>query len=123
MSLQDERCKFSLDHAKLVMFINMADGCKYSCATNEVKREQAEADANAQKGIGTKSSLHLLGLAVDMLIYRMGVYLTDSDKYRFAGDYWKTLDSKYCWGGDFRDAAGNPKPDGGHFSRTYQGRK
>jgi hypothetical protein len=117
MSLHDERCKFSLDHAKLVMYINVADGCRYSCATNEVKREQAKALENAQAGIGSANSLHLDGLAVDMLIYDMGVYLKLSEQYRFAGNYWKSLDPLNRWGGDFDD------PDGNHFSRAYQGRQ
>jgi len=123
LSLRDERCKFSLDLAKLVIFIASADGGRYDPAIDQVKRTKDEAVINAQTGKGITNSLHLIGLAADVLIYNMGEYLTDSDDYRFAGDYWKSIDPMNRWGGDFKDSGGRSKPDGNHFSREYQGRK
>jgi hypothetical protein len=95
------------------MFINQCQGGRHSCAIDQVKRTQAEAQANAASGKGIKNSLHLDGLAVDILIYKDGVYLTNTDDYQFAGHYWKVLDNDNAWGGDLS------KPDGNHFSHAY----
>jgi hypothetical protein len=68
-----------------------------------------------------KDSLHHLGLAQDLLLYSKGVYLTDSTKYRFLGQFWKDLGVKkglkLTWGGEFTH------PDGNHFSLSWNGRK
>lgn len=86
-------------------------------------RTQLEADANAAAGKGISNSLHLIGLAVDLKAYRDGAYLDKSEDYAELGAYWKTLAPECCWGGDFKDAEGRPKPDGNHFSVTFGGRK
>lgn len=62
-----------------------------------------------------KNSLHYVGLAVDVQIFKDGVYLTKTPEYKFAGDWWKSLGPDFCWGGDWED--------GNHFSITYGGRK
>ena len=62
-------------------------------------------------------SLHYVGLADDLLFFKNDVYLTNTEDYKFAGDYWKGLDVKCRWGGNFQ---GNP--DGNHFSLTYGGK-
>ena len=64
-----------------------------------------------------KNSLHYIGLADDLYLYKNGVYLKKSEEYAFAGEKWKTMHPLACWGGDFEAA------DGNHFSITYQGRK
>lgn len=115
MTLSELRCKFSLDLAKLILYINEYEHGRYSCAVDQVKRTQAEANANAKAGKGIKNSLHLIGLAADLLIYDHGTYLTQTDQYQFAGEFWEALDMENAWGGRFGD--------GNHFSRAYGGRK
>jgi hypothetical protein len=64
-----------------------------------------------------KGSLHYRGLADDLLTFAPdGTYLTETEDYKFMGDYWKSLDPDCRWGGDFK------KPDGNHFSCGYEGR-
>ena len=87
----------------------------YDVVVLEVKRAQAEADQNAAQGIGIVHSLHILSLAVDLALFKDGVYLQETADYKPVGDFWKSLDPLCCWGGDFT------KPDGDHFSVTYQG--
>jgi hypothetical protein len=87
------------------------------CEINEVVRTQAQAQANAASGAGIANSLHLLGLAVDLLMFVEGEYSTKLEDYRAAGEFWKTLDPLCCWGGDFS------KPDADHFSITHGGVK
>ena len=55
-----------------------------------------------------KSSSHYLKLAIDLNIFKDGVWLTETEDHRPLGEYWKTLGG--TWGGDFRD------PDGNHYS-------
>ena len=87
----------------------------YAIAINEVVRTQAQANANAASGAGISHSLHLLGLAADLLLYIDNVYREDTDSYRDLGNKWKSLHPLNCWGGDFS------KPDADHFSSTRDG--
>jgi hypothetical protein len=123
-TLSQKRCRFSHDISLLVI---AAKSMGFDVAYNEVLRKQAQADANAASGAGIANSLHLLGLAGDLLLYKDGTYLSTVVDYRPLGDYWKTLGTDHMWGGDFmgKDAAGNvvSKPDADHFSIEHNGVK
>ena len=110
MQLSKERCKFTLDLAKLLQWADLQPG--YNVCLNEVKRTSTQAQVNAESGSGIKDSLHLLALAADVLLYKDGVYLKDTADYKWLGDYWKSLSPDNRWGGDFK------KPDGNHFSHS-----
>ena len=68
-----------------------------------------------QKGYGHKNSNHKRRLALDINLFKEGEYQDESEDHRELGEYWKTLDSACCWGGDF------PVPDGNHYSISYRG--
>lgn len=93
------------------------------CAMDQVKRTQAEANANAAAGTGIVHSLHLLGLAGDLLLFDSnGVYLNGDTAgevamYEKLGEWWKAQDPLACWGGDFASR------DLDHFSITHNGIK
>jgi hypothetical protein len=114
LTLREKRVAFTECVAKLIIFA-FTEG--YEPALDQVKRTAAEASANAAKGTGIRNSLHLDGLAVDLLLYRDGRYLTESADYRTLGAYWKSLHPLSRWGGDFS------KPDGNHFSLEHDGRR
>ena len=59
-------------------------------------------------------SLHYVGLAADIDLYRDGTYLTATEDHRPLGDYWKALHPLARWGGDFKD--------GNHYSFLHEGR-
>ena len=115
MTLREKRCVFTEHVAEL---IREARSLGFECALDQVKRTQAEADANAAAGTGIKRSLHLVGLAVDLLLYRDGVYLTATQDYEPLGNWWEaqsTTSYTLAWGGRFRD--------GNHFSLAHEGRR
>jgi hypothetical protein len=61
--------------------------------------------------------LHTKRLAIDFNVFKDGKYLTKSEDLRELGEYWKSLNPKNAWGGDFKNA------DGNHFSQSFGGIK
>lgn len=76
----------------------------------------AQCIRNNGKNNGIRLSVHQLGLALDLKLFKDGVYLTSSEDYRELGDWWKTLAPDCRWGGDFPG-------DGNHFSIEHNGVK
>lgn len=119
--LTDKQERFMTLLPRLYDFIHSQG---YKIRGGELWRPPETAALDAAKGTGIKNSLHTLKLAQDLMLVRSdGVLLEDSEDYRFAGEYWQSLDPDCCWGGIFKDAQGHPKPDGDHFSLQYQGIK
>jgi hypothetical protein len=114
MGLSEQQRLFT----KLVgQFIDWSYGQGYALTFGEAYRTPEQAALNAKKGIGIANSLHTERLAVDFNLFKDGMLQSDSAAYKPLGDYWKTLNSLCCWGGDFS------KPDGDHFSMAFGGRK
>jgi hypothetical protein len=101
--------------AKLIDFA-YAQG--YELTEGEGYRTPEQAALNAQHGSGIANSLHTLRLAVDLQLFKDGIYQTDSAAYKALGDFWKGLDPECAWGGDFQS-----RPDGNHFSLSWGGIK
>jgi hypothetical protein len=78
---------------------------------------------NNGKADGIRTSLHGDRLALDINLFQGQKLLSRSEEYEVLGVYWESLHPENCWGGRFIDARGRPKPDGNHFSMTWQGRK
>lgn len=115
MKLSEKRCLFSYLFALLII---EARTHGFDAAIDQVKRTQKEADNNAATGAGISNSLHLLGLAGDLLLYNEhGTYLTATEDYKVIGEYWEGLHPLCRWGGRFK------KADGNHFSLEHQGVK
>lgn len=85
----------------------------FDVTVGEVERSASEAQANAEAGSGVVHSLHIIRLAVDLHLYIDGIYQTDSKAYLALGQYWEALGGS--WGGRFA------RPDGNHFSLSYNG--
>jgi hypothetical protein len=85
----------------------------YEVTVGEVLRGKKQAEANAAAGIGIANSNHLRSLAIDLSLFKDGIYLDKSESYLPAGKYWESLGG--CWGGRFHN------PDGDHFSLEYKG--
>lgn len=87
----------------------------YELTFGEAFRTPEQATWNAEHGSGIANSLHTERLAVDLNLFKDGIFQTELESYRPLGDYWKTLDPDCAWGGDFT------KPDADHFSLSYNG--
>ncbi len=81
-------------------------------AYDEVTERITEKDPTSDH---MKNSVHHLGLAADLNLYRNGVYLKQTSDHAASGAVWKTRHSLCRWGGEFSD--------GNHYSLEYQGRK
>jgi len=99
--LKEKREKFTAGLARLIDFIEKAG---YHCAL--------APDGEPHM----KGSLHYVGLAADFAIFLDGKYLVKTEDYKFAGEFWKTINPNFRWGGDFLF------PDGNHFSIAYKGK-
>lgn len=102
----------------LAKLIDFAYAQGFELTVGECYRSPEQAALNAQHGSGIANSLHILRLAIDLQLFKEGVYLTDSAAYKSLGEYWKTLDPEAAWGGDFKT-----RVDGNHFSLSYGGIK
>jgi hypothetical protein len=115
MTLSQQQRMFCLNVAKLITWA-YANG--YEFTFGEALRTPEQAAHNAATGSGITNSLHLIKLAIDLSLFKDGVYQSDTEAYRPLGDYWKSLDPTNAWGGDFVT-----RPDGDHFSSSYGGTK
>jgi hypothetical protein len=105
--LQDRQFKFSSMFADLITWIGRQQG--YQVKIGEVLRPSILAQLYAKMGIGIAQSKHLDACAGDIQIFKDGAYLTKTEDYKFAGDYWINMGG--IWGGNFKSG----RKDGGHF--------
>jgi|SRR5882672_2392524 len=89
----------------------------FELTAGELYRTPEQAALNAAKGSGIAHSLHTQRLAVDLQLFKDGIYLTDPTAYRPLGEFWKTLDPDAAYGGDFKSI------DADHFSLSWNGVK
>jgi hypothetical protein len=76
--------------------------------------ELAKRIRNNGKNNGIRLSIHQDRLAMDINVFKDGVYLSNTSDLEILGSYWESLDVECRWGGRFRD--------GNHFSLEHNGR-
>lgn len=101
----------------LVQLLDWLDANGYEVTLGEAWRPPEMARMYAKDGRGIENSLHLSRIAIDLCLWKGGKYLTLSEDYRPAGEFWEKLshspDYECVWGGRFKD--------GNHFSVEHQG--
>jgi peptidoglycan L-alanyl-D-glutamate endopeptidase CwlK len=98
-TLREHRCGFTSDMAKLIAFA-IKQG--FECAADDVK-------SNEDCRVHMRGSQHYKGLAIDLLLYKDGKYLTKTEDHTALGEYWESLSSYNRWGGRYHD--------GNHYER------
>lgn len=113
MTLGQMQRAFSLNVARLIQF---AYNSGYEVTLGEAWRTPEQAARNAKEGTGIRNSLHSKRLAIDLNLFKDGVWLKESKDHLPLGTYWKGLSPDNYWGGDFRT-----NPDGNHYSMSPDG--
>jgi len=93
MSRRQKQSEFVLMTAKLIEF------------AYENGYELTFGDAFAKDG-HKKGSFHYIKLAIDLNLFKDGVYLEDTEDHQELGEYWESIGGS--WGGRFQD--------GNHYS-------
>jgi hypothetical protein len=99
MMLSKLQRKFSVNINKLFTWI-LAQGYEFTIKECLRTPEQQAIYVKEGKSL-TSHSMHLQGLAMDIILFIDGEFITDSAKYKPLGDYWVSLDPNNRWGGDF----------------------
>jgi hypothetical protein len=111
-TLSEKQALFSYNTSKLVSYIYQRG---YYCTLGEVYRTVEQAALYAKEGKGIKNSMHCKKLAVDITLFKPGnAKPCDVKDYAQFGAYWKSLDKRNKWGGDFIKN-GKKWPDSDHF--------
>lgn len=108
MTIGEKQKKFVELIGKLIKF---AYENGYEFTFGEAWRPPVTAEYYAKLGKGSKNSLHCDRLAIDLNLFKGGVYQTKSEAYMPLGIFWEGLATpqfKTAWGGRFGD--------GNHFS-------
>jgi hypothetical protein len=117
MTLLEKQQFFSLWVSKLIQqALKMGNGV----TLGEAFRPDETAEIYALEGRGIKKTLHHDRLAIDLNLFRNGVFLTNVEDYRPLGEWWKAqsqFDLTFVWGGDF------DRIDADHFSFLHNGIK
>lgn len=99
--------------------INHALELGYTITLGEAYRSSEEAARLAKLGKGIIGSLHTLKLAIDINLFRDGIYLTDNEAHRMLGTWWETQSA----GKDFICNWGGHWGDGNHYSISHGNKK
>jgi|SRR6266404_1629190 len=110
-ALQEE---FAQSVAKL---IQKAPAFGLTVTLGEAWRTSQQAQWDADHHIGIAHSLHMERLAIDLNLFKNGVYQADDSQgaYTALGTWWESLGPAYRWGGRFKLV------DLDHFSITPDG--
>lgn len=110
--LSTKQFRFSLLVSHL---LQKAHEMGYDVSLGEAYRSPQEAARLALAGLGIRNSLHTKRLAIDINLFKDGVYLTNGDDYQPLGEWWEQQAPDARWGGRFKD--------GNHFSLEHEGVK
>ncbi|MDP2735090.1 MAG: M15 family peptidase [bacterium] len=107
MTLREARCEFTKMLAWLILW-----ACEqgYEPALAEGMDRRTEKDPTSDH---MKNSLHDIGLAQDIDLYRDGKYLSNTEDHLPLGEKWESMGG--AWGGRFKD--------GNHYSLAWAGKK
>jgi hypothetical protein len=97
------------------LLIAYAKTLGYELTWGETLRSEEEAEEDAKQGKGISNSLHRIGLAVDLNLFKDGKWLKKGLDHKPLGLYWESLAPDCRWGGRWGD--------GNHYSIEHEGVK
>ena len=109
--LLEKQWKFSQMAAQLIL---KAKELGYEVSLGDAMRDQRVFGAfGEKKGYGEAKSQHKRRLAINLMLFKDGKYLTATEDYKPLGLWWESIGG--AWGGRFSD--------GNHFSLEHEGYK
>lgn len=93
MSLRHAQIEFAAAAAQLIL---KAFEMGYEVTLGDAYRDE-------RCPYGSKSSLHKRRLAIDLNLFKDGVYLTETKDHAALGAWWEETFPKARWGGNFND--------------------
>lgn len=104
-----------VEFARLVpRLIDRAFALGYEVTLGDAFRDpRVHGDVGVKKAYGHPSSAHKKRLAIDLMLFKDGVYLESSSDHRVLGEWWEKQHSLARWGGRFGD--------GNHYSFEHEG--
>lgn len=109
LTLGQKQRKFSLMIATLITY---AYDKGYEITLGDAYRDPRLHGAMGVKaGYGHPSSAHKQRLALDINLFRNGVFIDSTEGHRFLGEKWESMGG--TWGGRFND--------GNHYSLEHKG--
>lgn len=109
MTLGEKQRRFAGMVGRLIVF---AYDNGYEITLGDAYRDpRVHGDMGEKRGYGAASSLHKLRLAVDLNLFKDGVYLTRTEDHAELGAFWESMGG--TWGGRFST------PDGNHYSLQH----
>lgn len=115
MSLREHQSIFLKNFALLILWA-FDEG--FEATAGELLRTEEQHAFNVEKG-KTKAtrSLHMDRMAGDLMLFKDGKYLTNTEDYKSLGQFWVGLHPQNRWGGDWNKngKADESFYDGNHF--------
>jgi hypothetical protein len=113
MTLRELQSEFAANIPKL---IEHAILCGYEVTLGDAYRDpRVHGDLGTKLGYGAANSNHKNRLAIDLNLFKDGVFLDGTDAHRLLGDWWEHQHPLARWGGRFND--------GNHYSFEWKGMK
>jgi hypothetical protein len=111
MSLRSKQSKFARMVADLII---KAYDLGYEVTLGDAYRDpRLHGGIGLKKGYGHSKSCHKIRLAIDLNLFKDGVFLDKSDDHKVLGEWWESQGG--TWGGRFND--------GNHYSLEHEGMK
>lgn len=102
-SLRERQSEFA---SKVPMLINKALELGYEVTLGDAYRDtRMHGGYGIGQGYGASRSFHKLRLAIDLNLFKDGVFLSGTDDHKSLGMWWESIGG--TWGGNFSAADGN----------------
>lgn len=100
MKLREAQEIFALNIAQLIVIIFKH---KFTCTLGEAWRPQWVAERYAKQGKGIRKSSHCNKLALDINLFKNGIWLKKTVSHEVFGGMWESMHPNNRWGGRYSD--------------------